>query len=219
MARQDSTAETAEFPSARPGRKIDHSRDAVILDATLELLAEVDFTKLTMAMVATRAKAGKGTVYRRWKSKEELVLDAIGRMKESALDLEQLPDTGTLRGDLLALYLPGPEGAAEQQVKIIAGLTSLLSVNQAFVDATHAALIEPWAAAHLAYLRRSVDRGEIPREVNIEVLSELVARLAAYRTIIERKPFTEQFLASTVDDILLPALHYTEPSKTLSRND
>src|SRR4051812_27820317 len=168
MARRNSTAEAAEFPAARPGRKIDHSRDAAILDATLELLAEIDFTKLTMAMVATRAKAGKGTVYRRWKSKEDLVLDAIRRMKESALDLAQLPDTGTLRGDLLALYPPGPEGAAEHQVKIIAGLTSLLSVNQAFVDATHAALIEPWAAAHLAYLRRAVDRGEIPRGVNLE---------------------------------------------------
>ena len=61
----------------RLGRKRDHTRDAEILDATIEVLAETGSDGMTIDMVAARAKAGKATVYRRWASKPDLVLDAV----------------------------------------------------------------------------------------------------------------------------------------------
>src|SRR5689334_21879509 len=74
----------------RPGRKPDPGRDAEILDAALQVLAEVGYAGMTMAAVAARAKAGKGTFYRRWPSKADLVLDAVGHLKRSQADLDRL---------------------------------------------------------------------------------------------------------------------------------
>ena len=85
------------------GRKRDHTRDPEILAAALEILAETGFDGMTIDMVATRAKAGKATLYRRWPSKNELVIDAVACMKQADLDQSRLPDTGTLRGDLVAM--------------------------------------------------------------------------------------------------------------------
>src|SRR3954467_1290919 len=88
------------------GRRRDHTRDAEILDAALEVLAETGYDGMTIDMVAARAKAGKATLYRRWASKSDLVIDAVGCMKKGVYDLDNLPDTGSLRGDLLALIKP-----------------------------------------------------------------------------------------------------------------
>src|SRR4051812_26383711 len=85
------------------GRKRDHSRDAEILDAALDVLAETGYDGMTIDMVAARAKAGKATLYRRWASKPELVLDAVACMKSTGQDLTSPPETGTLRGDLVAM--------------------------------------------------------------------------------------------------------------------
>jgi hypothetical protein len=100
---------------------------------------------------------------------------------------------------------------AERRLKVLAGLTAVLSYDQAFADATNAAVVEPWAEAHLILIRRAVARGEVPAEVNVEVnvelLSQVVARLAAYRALVEHKAFDLDFLTEMVDHVLLPALH------------
>lgn len=56
---------------------------------------------MTMDMVAFRAKAGRAAAYHRWKSKAELVIDAVAQLKRNQVDLDALPDTGKLRGDCL----------------------------------------------------------------------------------------------------------------------
>ena len=66
----------------RLGRKRDHTRDPEILDAALDVLAETGYDGMTIDMVAARAKAGKATLYRRWPSKAELVIDAVACMKQ-----------------------------------------------------------------------------------------------------------------------------------------
>src|SRR3954471_10098445 len=85
---------------AKLGRKRDHTRDPEILEAALDVLAECGYDGLTIDMVAARAKAGKATLYRRWPSKAELVIEAVACMKQGQSRVEDLPDTGTLRGDL-----------------------------------------------------------------------------------------------------------------------
>src|SRR5215218_10242265 len=88
------------------GRKRDQTAGTRIIEAAIDTLAEVGFDSMTMDMVAARAKAGKATLYRRWPSKAELVRDAVIWMSRSSVDLDELPDTGSLRGDLLALLKP-----------------------------------------------------------------------------------------------------------------
>src|SRR5215203_4506883 len=85
------TAPGAPAPAARLGRRRDHTRDPEILDAALDVLAESGFDGMTIDMVAARAKAGKATIYRRWASKSELVLDAVACMRSADLDLASPP--------------------------------------------------------------------------------------------------------------------------------
>ena len=73
------------------GRKRDHTRDTQILEAAIDVLAEMGFDGMTIDMVAARAEAGKATIYRRWPSKADLVLDAVAYMKAGELDLSASP--------------------------------------------------------------------------------------------------------------------------------
>jgi AcrR family transcriptional regulator len=188
------------------GRKRDHSRDAKILEATLEVLAEVGAAGLTMDLVAARAGAGKATIYRRWNSKTELFIDAVAHLKQIQVDLESLPNTGTLREDLLGLFKPQSIEETEHRLKIMAGLASLLSQDQELVEAANAAVVQPWAEAHFALMRRAVKRGEISADADIDTLSQVLPSMAAYRTLVQRKPFDQDFLLSLLDGVILPAL-------------
>jgi len=117
------------------GRKRDHTRDPEILEAALDVLAETGYDRMTVDMVAARAKAGKATVYRRWASKAELVVDAVACMKRVDVDSETLPDTGTLRGDLIAMMKPHTIVDAEKKLRVMAGLVSMLAENPELTSA------------------------------------------------------------------------------------
>ncbi|CAN5315890.1 TetR/AcrR family transcriptional regulator [soil metagenome] len=188
------------------GRKRDHSRDPEILDAALDVLAEEGYDGMTIDMVAARAKAGKATVYRRWSSKGELVIDAIACMKAIPA---RLPDTGTLRGDLVAMIKPHTIEQAERKLKVMAGLMSMIMRAPELADAANAAIIEPRAAANRILLQRAIDRGEIAADSDIEMLSLLTPSMAAYHTMILRKPVDRAFLIKMIDEVLLPAAGLT----------
>ncbi|ATB29245.1 TetR/AcrR family transcriptional regulator [Melittangium boletus] len=213
MAQNDD--DSVEVAPAQPGRKRDPSRDAQLLEATLEVLAEVGAAGLTMDLVAARAGAGKATIYRRWTSKTELVIDAVAHMKRKQVDLEHLPDTGTLRGDLLGLFKPQSLEESERRLKIMTGLASLLSQDQALADAANAAVVQPWADAHFALMRRAVERGEISASADIGTLSQVIPSMAAYRTLVQRKPIDLAFLVSMVDGVIVPALRRQPSSVAL----
>ncbi len=193
-------------PAPKLGRKRDHTRDPEILDAALEVLAETGYERMTVDMVATRAKAGKATVYRRWASKAELVIEAVACMKKGDIDFDALPDTGTLRGDLVAMMKPHSIVDAEKKLQIMAGLVSMLANHPDLADAVNAAIVEPRASVNRLFLRRAVERGEIPADADIEKLALLGPAMASYRVLIQRRPVDRAFLLSIIDDILLPAV-------------
>jgi len=188
------------------GRKRDHTRDPEILEAALDVLAETGYDRMTVDMVAARAKAGKATVYRRWASKAELVVDAVACMKRVDVDSETLPDTGTLRGDLIAMMKPHTIVDAEKKLRVMAGLVSMLAENPELADAVNAAIVEPRASINRMFLRRAVERGEIPADCDIEQLALVAPSMAAYRVLVLRKPVDRHFLLRVIDDILLPAV-------------
>jgi AcrR family transcriptional regulator len=190
----------------RLGRKRDHTRDADILDAALEVLAETGYDGMTMDMVAARAKAGKATVYRRWASKGELVVDAVACMKKNDIDFEHLPDTGTLRGDLVAMIKPHAIEDGERKLQIMAGLTSMLARDPDLVDAVTAAIVEPRASINRLFMRRAIERGEIPAATDVETLAMLVPSMTAYRVLILQQPVDRAYLLSLIDGVLLPAV-------------
>lgn len=188
------------------GRKRDPERDAAILNAAIDVLAESGYDGMTMDMVASRAKAGKATVYRRWSSKAELILDAVSHLKRGQINLESLPDTGTLRGDLLALFKPDSADEAERKMRVMAGLASVLLQNPQLAEAGNAAIVEPWAVVNRLLMVRSLERGEISASADIDAACQVLPSMAAYRALIQRRPFDLQFLTTMIDGVLLPAL-------------
>lgn len=198
-----------ELPAAdapRLGRKRDASRDGAILEAAITILGEVGYNRMTMDMVAVRAKAGKATVYRRWASKGDMVLDAVAQMKREQVDLGNLPDTGTLRGDLLALFKPASVEESERKLRALAGLSALLAQDASLAGAASNAIVEPWVAANRALLHKAAARGEISADTPVETMATIIPSLAAYRALIERRPFDRAFLVEMLDHVLLPAL-------------
>src|SRR3954452_379690 len=90
-----------ETTLSRP--RIEGDREVEILDAALEVLADVGYDRLTMDAVAQRAKASKATLYRRWNGKVSLVIDALHHHHQHEVPAVPV-DTGTLRGDLIESY-------------------------------------------------------------------------------------------------------------------
>jgi len=186
------------------GRKRDHTRDPEILEAALDVLAETGYDGMTIDMVASRAKAGKATLYRRWSSKGELVVDAVACMK--SVDLSTLPDTGTLRGDLVAMIRPHSIDDAQRKLKIMTGLLTMLSKDPELSDTAMAAIMQPRVEANTILLRRAVERGEIPASTDIETLAVVSQAMATYRVMILRKPVDRSFILSVIDGVILPAV-------------
>jgi AcrR family transcriptional regulator len=210
MTQLDAPQNTTET-KAKLGRKRDHTRDPEILDAALEVLAETGYDGMTIDMVAARAKAGKATLYRRWASKGELVIDAVACMKK--IDPEAIPDTGTLRGDLVAMIKPHAMHDADKKLRIMGALTSMLARDPQLADAAYAAIVEPRASVNRLLLQRAIDRGEIPADTDIEMISLVSQSMATYRTIMLRKPVDREFLISVIDGVLMPALGLNAPVK------
>jgi AcrR family transcriptional regulator len=188
------------------GRRRDPTRDAEILDAALEVLAETGYDGMTVDMVAARAKAGKATVYRRWASKGELVVDAIACMKKNDIDLEHLPDTGTLRGDLVAMIRPHAIQDGAKKLQVMAGITSMLARDPQLVDAVTAAIVEPRASLNRVFMQRAIERGEISADTDVDTLAMIMPSMTAYRVLILQKPVDREFLLSLIDGVLLPAV-------------
>ncbi len=159
-----------------------------------------------MDMVAVRAKAGKGAVYRRWASKAAMVVDAVASMKRAQVDVENMPDTGTLRGDLLALFQPQSVAETDKKLRATAALTSLISEQPSFAQVGHEALVTPWVEANRALFQRAIDRGEIETNSHLDTLAQIMPSMGAYRALILGRAFDREFLIEMVDGFLLPAL-------------
>ncbi len=188
------------------GRKRDHTLDARIIEAAIEILAETGFDNMTMDMVAARAKSGKATVYRRWTSKAELVRDALIWMSRSSVELDNLPDTGTLRGDLLALLKPYSTEYGERKLRVLAGLGSFFSDQQKLAEEATAGIFEPWTEINRALMQRAVERGELPALANIEMACEVIISMTYYYSLGQNKAFDKDAYSALLDNILLPAL-------------
>ena len=175
------------------------------------MLAETGYDGMTIDMVAARAKAGKATLYRRWASKSELVLDAVACMKSTDVDLASPPDTGTLRGDLVALVKTPTIRESERKLKVMAGIVSMIARDPELAAAAQEALVEPRAAANRIIFQRAIDRGEILSDVDIDRLCLIGPALVAYRTLMLRKPVDREFMIGNIDRIILPAAGVRSP--------
>lgn len=170
-------------PSGRP-RSI-HA-DQAILQATLDLLAEVGYQSMSIEAIASRAGVGKTTIYRRYTSKEELVADAI----ESLRDDLAIPDTGSFWGDMDILInnatkkIHSPLGR-----QTLALIISTASSNPQFAEVYWTKYTKLRREAFSKVLERAKSRGEIHKDADVDLIIDLVSGSLYYALIF--KPTTE----------------------------
>lgn len=185
---------TAGESSPSTGRPRSEEAHKAILDATLELLAEVGFSSLTVEGVATRAGVGKATIYRRWPSKLPLVVEAFGQLPgfEDA-------DTGELAEDLkrmLRSYLQAFNSSA-----LAAVLPSLAGERTHNPDL--AALFEPVSKGRRQPLvrafERAVERGEIDADTDLGLAADLVVGPIAVALFFKGGKLSPKMVGPMVD--------------------
>jgi AcrR family transcriptional regulator len=205
MTQTDAASARLAETTGRLGRKRDHTRDPEILEAAIDVLAETGYDRMTVDMVAARAKAGKATLYRRWPSKADLVVDAVTCM--SAPDpTVAAPDTGTLRGDLTAMISSRTVHDGERKLQVLLGLATVLARSPELAETLRAAFVEPRVAATKALLQRAVHRGEITPEHDFDLISRVSSAMVIERALLQHKPIDRAFLLSVIDGVLLPAV-------------
>jgi len=188
--------------------RVRRSKEAV-LKATYELLSETGLGGVSVDAVCRRSGVAKTTIYRHWPSRTALVLDACSKLGTNP----EVPDTGSLRGDLMALaldlarrlrtarwpsVLPSIIDAAERDPEI-AGL--------------HARLHAGASGAFRTVVERAQERGEVPRDGDpSETLAAILGPLF-YRRWFSREPLAERFAKSVVERALA-ALVEPRPPRT-----
>lgn len=191
--------------SSTVGRKRDPARDDVILDSTLTVLAEHGYDGMTIDLVAAHAGMARATVYRRWPTKADLVHSAVARLSGDDVDLAQLPDTGTLRGDMIAMIRPFDDEQQQIRIQAVVGLLSLAKADERLATAATRAGIGPWTEVNRILIQRAVDRGEYTRPVDIDTLAELIPMLCVARAV-QRLPINRAFSEALIDGVIIPAL-------------
>lgn len=177
----------------------DNRRDDAILEATVELLSEVGYHGLTMEAVAGRARVGKATVYRRWSSKGALVGEAMARH----LSVAPVPDTGSVRGDLLAAIATTLANYTETVAGVvIPAVATDLSRDPELLSAFRAQFLDPRRSASGAVLERGIARGELPADLDIPLVMDVWAGAIFYRVLISGEPIRPGFAGQLADLIL-----------------
>ena len=179
-----------------PGRSA--SRGAALEDAILEAayaeLSEVGYTAFTVEGVAARARTGKASIYRRWPTRGELMLDVVcsqlptpGRLRLAAVDiLDDVTTADALRGVARAIsqVIASPAGDVMRAIKCEA--VSDPELARAIDDRFQA----PRREFLLRLLRRGVERGEVRPGADTQLVADVLPAVLTHRVILQREPIT-----------------------------
>jgi AcrR family transcriptional regulator len=166
-----------------------------VLEVALQELARVGFARVSVPEIAERAGLNKTSVYRRWPTKEALVAAALG----SAMGHETaLPDTGTMRGDMLAFALRAA-GWAESPLGRGVMRTLWADGESPEVRALVQGLVRSQSPGPRAIFDRAKARGEIPATADVRMALTVVAGAIAHRTFVEGARATPAFVRRLVD--------------------
>jgi AcrR family transcriptional regulator len=191
--------QVADAPERRPGRPRSVEADEAILDAATEAFIELGWDGLTMEGVAARAGVGKTTIYRRYPTRLDLLLAAAARLAE---EKGAAPDTGTLRGDLLALveaYLGMLSGT--RAGRAIPAMVAATAKNPELAVAYRDFIAQRRRESAIP-LERAIARGELSLDVDVELVLDLLVAPLFYRTFVSHEPADDGFVTTLVDSVL-----------------
>jgi len=186
--------------TARLDRRAERSRQA-ILDATRELLAEGTVGALTVEAGSARSGVAKTTIYRRWRDKWELALDAV--MIDVVQRFDEPADAGDTRTELLAyadwvvtMLAATPMGPAMQ------GLVSQIATDPGLARVYREQVVQPRLAQLAPVIARGIARGDLRPGTEVRLVHELLAGPIFYRLLLSGAPLDHTLGARLVDAVL-----------------
>ncbi|MBL7497605.1 TetR/AcrR family transcriptional regulator C-terminal ligand-binding domain-containing protein [Frankia sp. CNm7] len=190
---------TGSAVAAAPAtRRRGSALETAIFQAVLDQLGSVGYARLTMDGVAAAAHTGKAALYRRWQSKEDLVLATVRHLlpAPSAVRL-----TGDLRVDLLALL-----GCVQRSVNSTHGAVLQMAAVDAGADCQSLVgelVMGPCESRILEVLRAGAARGVVRAEAVSPLVAQIGPAMILRRSMVDSSPVPDPYLASIVDDVLL----------------
>lgn len=182
--------------SASTGRPRSKRAHRAVIDATRALLERLRYDELSVDRIATESGVSKRTIYRWWPNKAAIVMEAA-----TATDVKA-PDTGTLRGDLLALLVGIIDTVSTHRpAQAIRGLLCEAQFDEAFAE-DFRAYIGRRRRLCLEILARAVERGELSSAVDPELAADLLYGAYWNRFLIGHAPLTREFAEGVVDMML-----------------
>ena len=185
--------------SKQMGRPRDRRADRAILQATLHLIAERGINELRIDEVADRARVGKATIYRRYRSKDELVGAAVTSLVSDI----SIPDTGSTDSDLRELMRGAVRvyrGSVEAGV--MPGLVDAMARDPGLARAVREGFLERRRKALAAVLERGVERGDLRPDLDLELALDVLGGPLFYRLLITGGPIDNE-LADGVANLIL----------------
>jgi AcrR family transcriptional regulator len=197
MSSESRTRATHQPPAI--GRPRDERADHAIIVAAFALMAEDGVRDIRVDDVAARAGVGKATIYRRYRSKDELITAAVAKLVSEIA----IPDTGQTRADLLALMRSAVNvyrGSTEAAV--MPSLVEAMSRDRELARVVREGFLARRRAALRAVLDRGIKRGDLRRDLDVELALDVLGGPLFYRLLITGGPIDEQLADGVVDLIV-----------------
>lgn len=177
--------------------------EAAILEATKELLIEVGVRGLTVEGVAARAGVAKTTVYRRWRSKEEL---ALAVLLEMVNEIVAVPDLGDIRDELITFVNVSVRILGKTLMgRVMQGLVSDFAANEELGEAFREQIVSLRLAEVRRLIHRAIERGELRSDVDAVLIHELLFGPVYYRLLLSGGKLDGR-LATRIVDAVLPGI-------------
>lgn len=157
--------------SPGPGRPRDPTMESRILEAASRVYASSGWTGFTFEAVARDAGVGKPAIYRRWDSREDLLFAAV----DQTLPAHELPDTGSIRGDLIGMANQLLDGRVLGPRDVGGRLEIEASIHPEPVGRIHQRLVLSRRTPSRAMMLRGIERGELRADTPITTVLDLVA--------------------------------------------
>jgi len=204
----DVSAETAPSEVRKQERRRGADLEEAILDAAWEQLTAEGYGRFTIDTVAARARTSKPVLYRRWKTSDDLLRAAI-RHRGAVTEVPN-PDTGTLRGDMLALLRHSNGGRTD----MAAMMSSMLGSYYSKTGLTPADLRNEFLSERPNSTQRAIDRAVARGEIDPARLTPRIASvpfdLWRNEVMLTLKPVPDHVLRQIVDDIFIPLVAWRD---------
>jgi AcrR family transcriptional regulator len=183
-------------PRRAIGRPRDERADRTIVAATLQLMAEHGLRDLRIDDVADRAGVGKATIYRRYRSKNALIHAAVATLVSEIA----IPDTGSTRDDLLALMGQAVElYSASLAPRLMASLVEEARGNPELANTLRNDFLAGRRAALSAVLKRGIRRGDLRRDLDVELALDVLGGAIFYRLLVTGGPIDQRLAQGIVE--------------------